>query len=39
MVIFQEKKPFGRPRHKLENNIKIDLKQDGRLWTVFIWLR
>jgi len=33
------KETIWRPRHRLENNIKIDVKQDGRVWTVFILLR
>jgi hypothetical protein len=24
------KKPFGRPRHRWENNIKMDVKEVGR---------
>jgi len=27
-------RPLGRPRHKWENGIQMDLKkQDGRAWT------
>jgi hypothetical protein len=26
-------------RHKLEGNIKMNFKQDGRVWTEFFWLR
>jgi hypothetical protein len=33
------KRLIGRPEHRLEDCIKIDLKQDGRLWTQFIWFR
>jgi hypothetical protein len=34
------KKPLGRPSHRWVDNIKIDIKrQDGVLWTGFIWLR
>jgi hypothetical protein len=30
-----------RPRHRQENNIKMDLreKEDGEAWTAFTWLR
>jgi len=31
------KRPLGKPRHRWEDNIKIDL-QEG-VWTGFIWLR
>jgi hypothetical protein len=31
----QGKRPLGRPRHRLENNIKMDL----RVWTGLSWLR
>jgi len=34
------KRPLGRPRHRQEDNIKLILmKQYGRAWTEFIWLR
>jgi hypothetical protein len=34
------KGPLGRPRHRWEDNIKMELmKQGGKLWTGFIWLR
>jgi hypothetical protein len=26
---FKEKKPLGRPRHKTEDDIKMDLKETG----------
>jgi hypothetical protein len=33
------KRPLGRLRHKWKD-IKMDLKkEDGRVWTKFIWLR
>ena len=33
------KKPLG-PRHRWEDNIKIDLEDGGwRTWTGLIWLR
>jgi len=31
---------FARPRHRLENNIRMDVKKTGwRVWTQFFWLR
>ena len=34
------KRLLGRPRHKWENNIKIDLQEVGwEAWTGLIWLR
>jgi hypothetical protein len=34
------KRPLGRPRHILENNIELDLQEVGwRAWTGLIWLR
>jgi len=34
------KRPFGRPRRRWENNIKMDLQEVGRgAWTGLIWLR
>jgi hypothetical protein len=33
-------RPLGRPRHKWEDNIKMDLKKwDGWSWTGLIWFR
>jgi hypothetical protein len=34
------KRPLGRPRQRLEDNIKMDI-QEGRwgAWTGLIWLR
>ena len=33
------KRPLGRPRHKWEDNIKMDLQEVGcGLWTGSIWL-
>jgi hypothetical protein len=29
----------GRPRHRWDDNIKIDLKEGVRVMTGFIWLR
>jgi len=31
------KRPFGRPRHRLENNINKDLQEVG--WEGMDWLR
>jgi hypothetical protein len=36
-------KPEGRrslrtPRHRFEESIKMDHKQDGRVWIRYIWL-
>jgi hypothetical protein len=34
------KKPLGRPMHRWEDNIKLDLDGVGwGAWTVSIWLR
>jgi hypothetical protein len=36
------KRPLGRPRRRLEDNIKMDLQEVGwgeGVWTGFIWLR
>ena len=34
------KRPFRRPRHSWEDNIKMDLKEVGWVaWTGLIWLR
>jgi len=32
------KRPLGRPRHRWEDNIKMDLKKVGA-WTGLMWLR
>jgi len=34
----EEKRPLGRPRHRWEDNIKIDLRNVG-VWTGLIWFR
>jgi hypothetical protein len=31
------KRPLGRPRRRMDN-IKIDLRSDGMVWTASIWL-
>jgi len=34
------KRPLGRPRHRWEDNIKVDLQEMGRgVWTGWSWLR
>jgi hypothetical protein len=34
------KKPLGTPRHRWEDNIKMDLQEVGwGAWTGLIWLR
>ena len=34
------KRPLGRPRHRWEDNIKMDLQEVGwGAWTGLIWLR
>jgi len=32
------KRPLGRPRHRLEDNIKMDLREIGIDGTNWIWL-
>jgi hypothetical protein len=34
----RKKEPFGRPRHRWEDNIKLDLREVGVVWTGLIWL-
>jgi hypothetical protein len=33
------RRPFGYSRHRREDNIKVCLKQSGKSWTEFAWLR
>jgi hypothetical protein len=33
------KRPHGRPRRRWEDNIRIDLREIGMVWTGFVWLR
>jgi hypothetical protein len=34
------RRPLGRPRRRLEDNIKMDLREWGLgMWIIFIWLR
>jgi hypothetical protein len=33
------KRPLGRLRRRWVDNIKIDLRWDGMVWTGLIWLR
>jgi hypothetical protein len=31
------KRPLGRPRHRWVDNIKINLRENGMVWTVLIY--
>jgi hypothetical protein len=33
------KRPLERPRRRWEDNIRMDLRYDGAIWTGLIWLR
>jgi hypothetical protein len=33
------KRPLGKPRRMWVDNVKMDLRQDGIVWTGSIWLR
>jgi hypothetical protein len=33
------KKPLERPRRRWMDNIRMDLKEIGWMWTEFIWFR
>lgn len=33
----QDKRPLRRPSHAWEDNITMDLKEDGKMWAGFIW--
>jgi hypothetical protein len=33
------KRPLGRPRRRWVDNIEIDLRDNGMVWTGSIWLR
>jgi hypothetical protein len=35
----ERKRTLGRPRRKWEDNIRMDLREDGVVWTRLIWLR
>jgi hypothetical protein len=38
----EERKPLGRPRHRWEDNIKMDFQElewGGGAWTGLSWLR
>ena len=36
----EQKRPFGRPRHRWEDNIKMDIQEVGcGVWTGSSWLR
>jgi hypothetical protein len=34
-----EKRPLGRSRNRLEDNITVYIKRDVRVWTKLDWLR
>jgi hypothetical protein len=34
-----EGRPLGKPRHRWEDIIKIDLKEGVGMWTGFAWFR
>jgi hypothetical protein len=33
------KRPLGRPRHGWVDNVKMNLREVGMVWTGLIWLR
>jgi hypothetical protein len=33
------KRPRWRPRHRWKNNIIMDLRENGKLWTLLLWFR
>jgi hypothetical protein len=33
------KRPLGRPRRRWVDNIKMDLRWDGKVWSESNWLR
>jgi hypothetical protein len=33
------KRLLGRPRRRWMDNINVNLNEDGRPWTAFIWLK
>jgi hypothetical protein len=33
------KRPLGRPRHRWLDDIKMNLRYDGVIWTELIWFR
>jgi hypothetical protein len=35
----EEERQLGRPRNRWVDNIKMDLRQNGVLWTALIWFR
>jgi hypothetical protein len=40
LVGIPKRRPPGRPRHRWEVNIKIDIQEvDERTWNVLIWLK
>jgi hypothetical protein len=39
VVTTEGKRPLERPRHNWEDNIKMNLREDGMIWTGLMWLR
>jgi hypothetical protein len=39
MGMSEGRRPLGRPICRWMDNIKMDLRDDGVIWTGFIWLR
>jgi hypothetical protein len=35
----EDKRPFGKTRFRLEDNIKMDLNKIGWVWNGLIWLK
>jgi len=36
----EKKRPLGQPRHRWDDNMKMDLGEIGwKVWTGFIWLK
>jgi hypothetical protein len=36
--ISEGKRPLGRHRRRWEDSIKMNLKDNGRVWTGFVWV-
>jgi hypothetical protein len=34
----EKKRPLGRPRRRWMDSIKMNLRQDGMVWTGLMWL-